>query len=409
MIGRVVIAAIGVISGLALASLVPGLPQFLHIAIWQRSTSKIQSPEVRLAAERPAKAIAGFVNLTAEQISAAGIETAEAQSGTITRAISAPGTIIPHADRIARISVKLSGTVAELRKKIGDAVEKDEVVAVLESREVADSKSEYLGARLSNELLQELFQREKLLWDKRVSGEQQYLRARNAAAQAKMKLDIARQKLFSLGLDESAIAALPTLPEALLSRQEIRAPLGGRIVERKVDLGAPVGRDSLESELFVVVDLQTIWVDLSVSPAELPRLHEGMAVSIGARDVSEKATGKIVFVGLLLDKETRAARVVVEVANDQGVWRPGSFVTATIVVEELPVGLAVPAAAILMIDNEKVAFVRTPEGFEKRAVVIGRAGDRRVEIVSGLRAGEAVATINNFTLKSELATATAED
>ncbi len=57
--------------------------------------------------------------------------------------------------------------MAELRKKLGDPVEKDEVVAILESREVADAKSEYLAAKLTNELQQDLFERDKALWDKR--------------------------------------------------------------------------------------------------------------------------------------------------------------------------------------------------------------------------------------------------
>jgi membrane fusion protein, heavy metal efflux system len=63
----------------------------------------------------------------------------------------------------------LSSIVAELRKNIGDPVEKNEVLAILESREVADAKSEYLAARLTNELQQDLFERDKALWDKRIS------------------------------------------------------------------------------------------------------------------------------------------------------------------------------------------------------------------------------------------------
>ena len=105
-----------------------------------------------------------------------------------------PGSITPAAGRIARVSVKLEGTVAELRKNLGDPVEQNEVFAVLESREVADAKSEYLAARLGNELAQELFQRDRKLWDGKALTEQQFLRSRNAAAQSGMKVNIARQK-----------------------------------------------------------------------------------------------------------------------------------------------------------------------------------------------------------------------
>jgi membrane fusion protein, heavy metal efflux system len=402
MISRVALVVVALVVGLLAASLMPGLSTSLRKMI---SQSPPAAPESKAAAEDKA----AVVKLTAQQVAAAAIETAVAEKGTITRSIIVPGTIVPHADRILRVSVKLSGTVGELKKKIGDSVAKGEVVAVLESREVADAKSEFLGARLSNELLQELYEREKILWEKKVSGEQQYLRARNAAAQARMKFDIARQKLFALGLDATEIAALPSQPEGRLHLQEIRSPMAGRVVERKVDLGTAVGRDSLETELFVVVDLDIIWIDLAMSPAELPAIKEGMPVSISARDIREKTAGSIVFVGPLLDKDTRSARVVAEAQNGSGVWRPGSFVTASIAVDEWSVAVAVPANAVLTIDNEKVVFVRTAEGFVKRPVVLGHAGNRRVEVTSGLQAGETVAAINAFVLKSELAKATAED
>ena len=61
--------------------------------------------------------------------------------------------------------MKLSGTVAELRKKLGDPVAKDEVLAILESREVADAKSEYLARTTTHDLQQTLFNRAKMLWE----------------------------------------------------------------------------------------------------------------------------------------------------------------------------------------------------------------------------------------------------
>jgi multidrug efflux pump subunit AcrA (membrane-fusion protein) len=66
----------------------------------------------------------------------------------LSKRITVPGAIVPSGDHIARVAVRLLGTVAELRKRLGDAVQAGEVVAVIESREVADAKSEYLAARL---------------------------------------------------------------------------------------------------------------------------------------------------------------------------------------------------------------------------------------------------------------------
>ena len=351
----------------------------------------------------------GVVKLSEDEIEAAGIELAVVRSGTIANHIVVPGTIIPHADRIAHVAVKLSGTVLDLRKKIGDSVAKDEVLAILESREVADAKSEYLAARLTNELQQDLFERDKTLWDKKISTEQQFLRSRNLAAQAKMRADIARQKLFALGLTESEIAALPNEPEASMRRQEVRSPMAGRIIERKVELGMAVGRDNLETELFAVADLSRVWVELAMSPGDLPSIEEGQSFALTARGIAEKVQGRIVFIRPMLDKETRSARVVGEIDNPKGIWRPGSFVTAIVEFDERAVPVAVPASAVQTMPPGHVVFVRTAQGFQKHQVVLGQTDGRKVEIASGLRPGDTVAVSNAFLLKAELMKALAED
>ncbi|WP_084298909.1 efflux RND transporter periplasmic adaptor subunit [Bradyrhizobium sp. WSM1743] len=343
------------------------------------------------------------------RIKLAEIELREAGPAAIARRLMVPGTIVPDAGRVAHVSVKLSGTVAELRKNIGDDVVKDEVLAVLESREVADAKSEYLSAKLSNELQQELTTRDKSLWEGRAVPEQQYIKSRNAAAQTEMRFGIARQKLMALGVTDAEIAALPQAPDGTLRSQNIRAPISGRVAERKVESGTAVGRDSLETELFVLVDLSRVWVELAVSSGDLPLVKEGQPVDIALRGMTETGSGTIVFVSPLLDKETRAARVVASLGNADGRWRPGSFVTAGIAVERRDVTVAVPFSAIQTVDGRKAVFVRTKEGFEKRDVVLGRRDGAVVEIVSGLSAGETVASSNTFSLKAELSKPGDED
>ncbi|MBI3436558.1 MAG: efflux RND transporter periplasmic adaptor subunit [Proteobacteria bacterium] len=416
MIGRLPLLIVGLAAGAAAASLIPGLSQSVRTAAGFVSGLGFAQPQQKEPAasqeqrnpgalvEKPA-----IVKLTEDQITAAHIDLAAVQGGTLAHRITVPGTIVPDADRIARVSVKLSGTVAELRKRLGDLVAKDEVLAVLESREIADAKSDYLAARLTSELQQDLFERDKALWEKRISNEQQFLRSRNAAAQTRMRLDIARQKLLALGLNEQEIAALPDEPEASLRRQEVRSPLAGRVVERKIDLGTAVGRDNLETELFMIVDLDRVWVELAISPGDLPAIKEGQTATITARGIADKVGGKIVFISPLLDKETRSARVVAEIANSDGVWRPGSFVTAALAIGEQSVRLVVPKSAIQTIGGEQVVFVRTREGFEKRLVVVGRSDEHVAEIMTGLQAGEIVAVTNVFLLKAELTKGLAED
>jgi len=406
MAGRSIIVVLAFAAGAAIVALTPGLSTRLQHVVGidvqkkaEASSVKSDGPEINLP----------IISMTDDQIKRAQIGLTSAGPGTIAKRLIVPGTIIPHADHIVHVAVKLSGTVAELRKNIGDDVAKGEVIAVLESREVADAKSEYLAAKLTNDLQQDLSTRDKTLWDSRVGTEQQYLRSRNAAAQTDMRLKIARQKLLALGLGEEEITAVPGAPEASLRRQDVRSPISGRVAERKVELGTAVGRDSLETELFVVVDLSRVWVELSVASSDLPSIKEGQSVQISARGLTETAIGKVVFVSPLVDKDTRTARVVAEIPNADRTWRPGSFVTAAIALQERTVPIVVPATAIQKLDGQPIVFVRTKDGFEKRNVVLGESEDQALEIVSGLNLGESIAATNTFPLKAELSKPRDED
>ncbi len=121
------------------------------------------------------------------------------------------------------------------------------------------------------------------------------------------------------------------------------------------------------------------------------------------------AVGKIVFVSPLVDKDTRTARVVAEIDNPDRSWRPGSFVTAAIALNERTVPVVIPTTAIQKIGGQQIVFVRTKEGFEKRNIVTGQKEDQSVGIVSGLTAGEIIAVSNTFSLKAGLSKPRDED
>lgn len=395
---RIVLFFAGVAAGITLAVMATGSigwPVSLPAATEKTADASSVTTEDKHQAP-------GHIKLSEDQLREAGITLAQAGGGMLKRHFLAPGSLIPDADHIGRVSVRVLATVTELRKRLGDSVEKGEIVAAIESREVADAKSEYLAARLTNDLQQTLYARQRTLVESRAVSENEFLRARLTASDAQIKLDGARQKLFTLGLSEGEIADLPNQPAESLRTQFLRSPITGRVSERRVDLGGLIGREGQESELFVIVNLDDIWVDLAVSPEDIGPVREGLTVRIRAVGTENEASANVIFVSPLLDRETRNARVIATMPNRDHRWKPGTFVTA-----EVPLGGAsstviVPKKALQTIKGAATAFVRDADGFEARSVRTGREDDDDVEILAGLAAGETVALDNTFTLKAEL-------
>lgn len=333
----------------------------------------------------------GVINLNAAQIAAAGITVSEAASGKLSREVSVPGKIVAAADRMAQIVPKVGGTVTEARKNLGDSVEKGEVIALIESREMAETVADYLAARRAEELARTTFNREKGLWDKKITAEQDYLNARNVHQEAKIKLDLAHQKLQALGHDGQAAE------NANARFHEVKSPITGRVIGRELTLGEYV--DSTHAA-YTVADLGVLWVETAIAPADLPFVREGQAVTIIGGN--GKAQGKLIFVSPVVDPETRSAKAIVELDNAQGQWRPGEFANAAIATSAQDIDVILPKEAVQAIEGKSVVFVRNATGFGKRDVVLGREDSRNVEVTSGLSRGEPVAVSGTFTLKAEL-------
>ncbi|GGC68818.1 efflux RND transporter periplasmic adaptor subunit [Chelatococcus reniformis] len=358
----------------------------------------------------------GHVKLTTDQIASEGIEIGRVEAGEISQHIKVPGTIVPDADRIARVPARVVGTVAEMRKRLGDRVEKGEIVAVLDSREVADAKSEYLTASVKADLEKTNYDRQQALWDKRISAESNFLNAKAVYAEARLRQDLARQKLSALGLDAGTVAKLAKQDEltpnaSTLRQYDLRSPIAGRIVERKVDVGAAVGKEGDPPDLYTVADLSTVWVDLAVPTSELDKVKEGARVTVAASQSDhsrERASGKVIFVSPLLNAETRSARVIAALPNPDFNWRPGTYVTAEVHSGRDKVKALVPKQALQTIGGKKVVFIRTETGFEVREVQAGKSDDGLVEISAGLKPGEEIAVANTFLLKAELGKGEAE-
>lgn len=339
----------------------------------------------------------GEIELSAEQIKAAGIEVQAVGGGILSKEVTVPGKIVTAADRMAKIVPRVAGVVTDAKKNLGDVVEKGEVMAVIESREMAEAVAEYQAAKRALELTGTNFNREKTLWEKKITAEQDYLNARNANQEAQIKLDLAKQKLQALGQSGEGSADK-------LRFYEVKAPMAGRVIARELTLGEHV--DTTHTA-FEIADLSVVWVETAIAPGDLPYVREGQDATISG-SADHKDAGKLIFVSPVIDPETRTAKAIIQLDNKDNHWRAGDFANAAIATSAQDAVLIVPKDAIQSAEGKNIVFVRNEHGFERREVTIGKEDSGSVEVISGLSSGESIAISNTFTLKAELGKSEAE-
>jgi cobalt-zinc-cadmium efflux system membrane fusion protein len=339
------------------------------------------------------------VRLSAAELKEFGIELATAAAGSLDQYADLPGEIVLNADRLAHVVPRVPGIVREVRKSVGDAVKAGELMAVVESRELADAKAAYLAAGEREKLALANFEREERLWRKKVSSEQEYLDARQALAETRIARNSAEQQLHALGFSDAYLKALPEHPDATYTRFEIRAPFAGTVIEKHLTLGENL---TAEAAVFTIADLSTVWVDINVYQKDLAQIRKGQTVVIEIGHGIPQVSGEIAWVGPLVGEATRTAKARVVLANPEGVLRPGLFVTARVAVGSSAAGIVVPKSALQTFEDRKVVFVQDEDGFEPRPVRTGRQNATHVEILSGLEAGQTYASKGAFTLKAQL-------
>lgn len=343
--------------------------------------------------------IEGKVQLADDTLASAGIEIQAAGPRQMTTSFDVPGEIKADETRVAQVVPRLQGVVVEVMSKEGDRLEPGDLMAVINSRELADAKSTFLAAAQRLQFARVAMEREETLWKKKISAEQEYLEARRQFDEARLGRDLASQKLVAIGLAPAAVTALGTAAPESLPRYEIRAPIGGTVVERHLTVGEAVPADR---NIFVIADLRSVWIEASIPAKDLGRVRQGQVAMVVAPDAGLEGRGHVSFIGALMGEQSRRATARMVMPNTGGAWRPGLFVTVRLEQSSATVALVVPVAAIQTFRDWQVVFVRYGNWFEARPVTLGRSDGTWVEVLSGLKAGERFAATNSFAVKAEI-------
>lgn len=331
------------------------------------------------------------VAMTDAQIQAAGIKVESSRSAIVRTALQLPGEIRFNEDRTAHMVPRIAGVVESVSANLGQQVRRGQVLAVLSSVGVSELRSELQGAQRRRELAQTTYERERTLFEQKISPEQDVLQARQALREAEIAVANASQKLQTLGASAGA---------GSLGRVDLRAPFDGMIVEKHISIGEAVREDT---SVFTLSDLSTVWAEMSVGAGDLARVRVGERVRVRAGTSEAAAEGTISFVGSLIGAQTRTAPARVVLSNPQGAWRPGLFVTVEVLTNDqsTPSPVTVSSEAIQTVEEKPSVFVKVEGGFKAQPVRIGRSDGQRVEILQGLQAGEPYAADGSFVLKSE--------
>ena len=339
----------------------------------------------------------GKIALTDAQITSAGIATAKAGPARIRSVFELPGEIRFNEDRTAHVVPRLAGVVENVPVNLGQHVKKGQLLAVIASAALSEMRSELLAAQKRQVLAQLTYEREKKLWQDKISAEQDYLQAQLALREAQIATQNSRQKLTAIGATTSSSGGL--------NRFELRAPFDGTIVEKHISLGESVKEDA---NVFTISDLSTVWAEIIVPANALGAVRVGTSATVKATSLDAVAIGTVSYVGSLLGEETRTAKARVTLVNPESVWRPGLVVNIELTADQREVPIAVASEAIQIVDDKPVVFVKTEGGFFPQPVVTGRSDGKLTELVKGLRADVEYVAEGSFVLKAELGKGSAE-
>ena len=190
-----------------------------------------------------------------------------------------------------------------------------------------------------------------------------------------------------------------------LTTYTVPAPISGVVLARNASIGTVAGEGAA---LYEIADLSELWVDLHIFGADAQHITAGVPVLVTRMSdgVTAETTLERVLPGTATASQSTVARATIR--NLDGLWRPGSAVKARVTVDHQPVNLVVPLGALQTAGEDDVVYVRRGDTYVTRPVRGGRRDAQRVEIVSGLKAGEQVVVEQSFLVKADIEKSTAE-
>lgn len=296
--------------------------------------------------------------------------------------LTVTGAVGPDVSRNVPVISIATGRVVEIKAKLGDTVQKGQVLLRVQSADMSGAISDYRKAAADEKLARAQYERAKDLYEKGAVSLNDFQTAEDAENKAKVDLENTTERLRVLGADLNNPAPIV----------DIRAPVSGVITDQQVTNAAGVAGLGSPNP-FTISDLSQVWILCDVYENDLASVHEGERAEVRLNAYPDKVfTGRIGKIMPILDPNLRTAKVRIEVGNPGRLMRVGMFVTATFHGQKQEKHAVVPATAVLHLHDRDWVYV--PAGAKKfQRVEVSSGGmlpGNLEEILSGIQPGDQV-------------------
>lgn len=326
------------------------------------------------------------------------IKIGEVSTTPIADTLRVAGRIDFDEQQLSRIGATVTGRITKLQAVLGQSVKKGEILAELHSSELSTAQLAYLKARSKMELTRRNVERAKSLFDADVISAAELQRRESEFQITSAETRAAADQLRVLGVQASAIERLGQ-SGLIDSNTPVVSSIHGVVVERRVAQGQVV---EPTDTLFVVADLSQVWAVAQVPEQQVGQVKVGQSVEIEVAALDdEKIQGKLIYVGQIVNPETRTVLVRTELDNRDGRLKPAMLASMVIQGKTRP-KLFVPASAVVRQNDEEFVFtVLSPDTFMLRKVKLAAQQDGKRVVLEGLQSGEKIVTEGAFHLNNE--------
>ncbi|NYE24109.1 efflux RND transporter periplasmic adaptor subunit [Pigmentiphaga litoralis] len=346
----------------------------------------------------PAAPAADPAIVTADEAMASRIKLATITKQPFGEMLRVSGRIDFDIERVARIGATVTGRVTEIRAELGQAVKPGDVLARLHSSELGTAQLAYLKSRAFSELQANNRERARQLFAADVIGRGELQKRENEYNVAEAERRAARDQLNVLGMSDGVISRLGSDGQ-ISSFSPVVSTMRGSVVELNVSIGQVV---QPAQALFTVADLSRVWAVAEVPEAQADLVAQGQTTEIEVPALGNtKFTGKLIYVGQIVNPTTRTVLVRTSLENPEGRLKPAML--ASMLIASRPSDKVVVAnSAVVRSEDKDMVYVETKPGtYRATEVTLGQSYNGTRVVQAGVREGDKVVVEGAFHLNNQ--------